>query len=144
MGMGNYAQYADTMDEKVIQNLCPKEFQAFQDYLKEHDGDMTILAVALYWSHEDWDHIRWDALDWDFNGDPKALNTLFQALQKAFEKATTVGGKGLCLSVVFHEADDRADELNGYAWEVGEVYQLSPAGEKFCKHITRLFWTNFG
>jgi hypothetical protein len=83
-------------------------------------------------------------LEWEFDGIPKTLETLFTALQSAFEKATTVNGKGLCLSLVFHESEDRADELNGYAWEVGEVYQLSPAGERFHKQITRLFWTNFG
>ena len=144
MGTGNYAQYADTVEERLVQELCPQEFNAFQEYLKEHDGDMTVLAVALYWTHEDWEGIRWDSLEWDFDGIPKTLETLFTALQDAFEKATTVGGKGLCLSLVFHEVENRGDELNGYAWAVGEVYQLSPAGEKFHKQITRLFWTNFG
>ena len=68
MGMGNYAQYEDTVEERLVQEICPQEFNAFQDYLKEHDGDMTVLAVALYWSHEDWEGIRWDSLEWDFDG----------------------------------------------------------------------------
>ena len=108
MGMGNYAQYADTIEERLVQELCPQEYTAFVDYLKEHDGDMTVLAVALYWSHEDWEHIRWDSLEWDYDGDTQTLETLFKALQRAFEKATTVGEKGLCLSLVFHESEDRA------------------------------------
>jgi hypothetical protein len=144
MGTGHYAQYADTVEERLVRELCPQEYNAFLEYLQEHDGDLTVLAIALHWSHEDWKGIRWDSLEWDFDGDVQTVETLFNSLKTAFEKATTVGDKGLRLSFVYHEAENRGDELNGYAWEVGNVYQWSPAGEKFHQHITRLFWTNFG
>jgi hypothetical protein len=47
MGMGIYAQYADTIEEQLVQELCPQEFNAFQEYLKEHDGDMTCRGPVL-------------------------------------------------------------------------------------------------
>jgi hypothetical protein len=130
--MDNYACYADTVKEEFVKKMCPKEYKAFMRCLDDSDTlDLGEFAREYLYTSDDKDMNR--------------VCKLFGKLCIAFEKATqpSAGLNGLSLSLVYKEAEDRGDELNGVGWEVGGVYMYSPAGSKFQNEITRLSWTEF-
>ena len=129
MGMGNYADGADTVSIDFVKEICPEEMENFQAALDETDvsfddfcsaeqiGDRFMLEESI----------------------EKKIDELWTSLKKKFDKET-----GLNLKVVYHCADDRGDELDGGSFAVGGVYQLTHAGEKYINRITKKTWTNFG
>jgi hypothetical protein len=73
----------------------------------------------------------------------KELKGLLKNLQEAFKKKSG----GLDLALGFHDSDDRGDrydEVNGLYWWVDGMYQLTAAGKRFRKDVTRKFFVQFG
>ena len=124
MGMGNYPQYADTVTEDFVKSICPDELEAFKEALDEADQSFVDFCRE----------VSFDGAD-----ENTKVGKAYTALVKAFNKKT-----GLELLVVEHEADDRGDDLDGASFAVEGVYQLTPAGEKYQKEITRKCWNVFG
>jgi hypothetical protein len=133
MGMGNYAGYADTVEEDFVKEMCADELQAFflildgvgikpGDFAESFDQDDLQDRTSCTASEEQLIKKEWDVL------------------YDAFEAATG----GLELGMVYHDADDRGDELDGWEFSVDGVYVLSPAGKKYSDKITRKHWTVFG
>ena len=134
--MDNYAYYADTVKEEFVKKLCPKEYKEFRDFVVETSSLRDFADNYQY---------KYSKNDCDFNEeDFNKANELFIKLSEAFNKATIVEGEGLYLGLVYHEANDRGDELNGVGWTVDGHRTYTPTGEKFKDEIKRLTWTYFG
>jgi hypothetical protein len=135
MGMGNYAQYADTVKPEFVQKTAPKEYEAFMAFLDEID--LSFEDFANNYQYEEFDGVSKE--------NSKRAVELYAELCAAFDYITKKDGHTLNLSLVYHDPDDtdRGNELYGAAWTV-EPYILSPAGELYKDEIQRLFWTNFG
>ena len=75
------------------------------------------------------------------------IQETWERLQKDFAKKT-----GLELDLGFHDADeegDRYDDINGYFFSVGEIWQKTPAARRLEKKygknsVDRKFFVTFG
>jgi hypothetical protein len=129
MGMGYGSCYADCVKQGFVKRTCPKEFKAFIKAIDD-DKDVDFDFVANRLNFEPTDEV------------PEPVLTVYGKLIEAFKKAT-----GLDLRLSFHNSEDegdRYDDINGAYWWVNGVYQLTPAGEKYKKHITRSNFVIFG
>jgi len=133
MGMGSYANFADTVTNKFVSETCPDEMGELLRVLS--DNEYTIDQLA---SCSDGDIQGELEVDLDEDVALLILNT-YDGLAMAFEEKT-----GLTLTIRYHDKEDRGDEVDGFFWEVEGVYVYSPAGEKYKDKIERKFWTNFG
>lgn len=128
MGMGHGANYADVVEDKFVEKICPKEWKKLMDAISKSDefGSMEEFAQIK----------RYD----DVGEDEATL--AYNQLTDAFNKKTK-----LDLSLGFHDADeegDRYDDVNGYFWMVDGVYSYTPAGKKYRKEIDRKLFVTFG
>jgi len=129
MSMDNYACHADTVEIDFVKQHCPIEYEDFRFAL--NNGEVSFDSFCYSTSIQ-------DELETE-EENKKFIEETFDTLCKAFEKAT-----GLELGCVHHEAEDRADDLDGGAFSVDGVYSLTEAGKKYEKSIERKFWTTFG
>ena len=136
MGMGNYAQYADTIPDKFVRETCPEEIDILQEYLDKHDCDWGQLGDAGNFGNEDIEGEL--ALTIGDEGAAEICNAYYALCQKFKEKT------GLELDARYHNKEDRGDEVDGFFWSVDGVYVLSESGEKYKDKIQRLFFTVFG
>ena len=136
MGMGSYANYADTVEEEFVKEICSQELDDFKIVLDKAGVSMNNIADAFSTGQED------DLEDLCGVSEEEANNILnkWRVLCKAFYERT--GGLGLDL--VQHEANDEGDDLDGWSFCVEGVYILSEAGKKYNDKIERKFWTVFG
>jgi hypothetical protein len=138
MAMGHMAGYADVISNKFLKNLCPKEFKAFMKELGKADNGQSedFDAQALF------DYGDYKGILKDTKHPLYKLCFLYNNLITAFKAKTK-----LTLTLCYHDSDsegDRYDEVDGYYWTVGGVYQLTKAGKKYEKEITRSFFVTFG
>lgn len=124
MGMGTSANYVDEVSEQFVKETVPEQFETFMQALKDEGVAIEDFANAR----------QFDSADY---GD--SIHITYNDLILSFENAT-----GLSLEVGFHEKEDRYDDVDGVFWGVGNVYQLSPSGEKYSSQIERRFYTVFG
>lgn len=126
MGMGHFANYADTVEQLFVEEVCGLELGAFLGALKTAGVELEHFARDNEYGEGDW-------------GDE--VDQAYCELVENFEKAT-----GLTLSVEYHSENDgdRYDDVTGVYWEVSGVYQRTPAGEKYAAKITRAFFVTFG
>jgi len=134
MGMGSYANYADTVTGMFVTETCPDEMAGLLKVLAENDYDIDRLAASA----TDGDVQGELEVDLDEDVALLVLNT-YDGLAMAFLEAT-----GLDLSIRYKDHEDRGDEVDGVFWEVDGVYERTTAGKKYEKAIERKFWTNFG
>ena len=130
MGMGNYACGADTIDFDFLREVCPKELDEFQLTLDKVDASFDDFCTAKMYEDQI-EHLSEEEND--------LVDAVYDALKCEFEKQTE-----LELDVTYHDGEDRGDELDGGTFIVDGVYQLTPAGEKYQKYITKKTWTVFG
>ncbi len=120
MSFGYVPFVIHTMEEETIREIVPNEFQAFLDALNEAsndledeelDGDAFILESNL------------DETIQDDLSDDHPVKVAYIAFQHAFTKAT-----GLSICHIFHDSEDGSayDEINGYAWSIGNVNTFTP------------------
>lgn len=131
MSSSTYACHEDTVEIDFVKKQCPYEWEEFNFALA--DGDVSFDCFCLLQSGLD------DLERMTDEDKAEAINKAYDALCEVFNKTT-----GLELGVVHHEADDRADDLDGGAFSVDGVYQLTPAGKKYEDSIVRKFWTTSG
>ena len=122
MSMGNYANYADVIQEGAIGKLVQKEWDA--------------LLQAVINSGEDWEDIARDLGSEDTDKD-SAVYKAYVSLQKAFLDKT-----GLELAVDCRYETEGVDD--GAYWFVDGMYELTPAGKKMQRYVDREMWTTFG
>jgi len=134
MGMGHYPQYADTVDDKFVRQVCPGEIDELQVVLDEVDYDWQRLGMSNNFGDLE------SELEVDFEDEQiQRILKVYDELCRVFQTKT-----GLELKIRYHDSDDRGDEVNGFFWEVDGVYILSLAGKKYQADIERKFWTDFG
>jgi hypothetical protein len=132
MSMGYGANYADTVSDKFVKKIVgAKLFNCLQSLLKEdtNDGDLDMLNF-------------YDASDKKF----LVTEGFTEAFIKCYEQICTVfrNKTKLSLQLIYHDAKDRDDEVDGLFWVVDGVYQLTKAGKKHQKEIKRAFYVTFG
>lgn len=128
MGMGYAANYADVIPEKEVELICPQEYKSFLEILEKANMDLDTFSRDVAYNAKD-HHVQQVVDGWF-------------ALEKAFERKT-----GLWLSINYHDsANDgsRYDDVDGYFFELGNVYQLKPEAEKIKGKIERKFYVSFG
>jgi len=130
MGMGTYACHADIVAIDFVREVCPNELEEFLETLSKVDASFDDFCACQVIEAEI-DHI--DEIEQEL------VDAVYDALCLEFNKQTD-----LTLEVVYNFAEDRGDDLDGGSFAVDGVYQLTPAGEKFNKHIERKTWTVFG
>ena len=129
MGMGYGANYADVMETKDVQELCPEAWDKFVAAIEKVEDLAGIEDVAHM--------IYFDQLD-----DDDDLALALKCLQSAFNHVT-----GLDLQLGYHDHDecgDRYDEINGHYWSVDGMYELTDAGLKFDDKVKRKSFVTFG
>lgn len=136
MGMGNYAAFAEVIEEKFVKEMCPETFQELIEVLNEVEN-MTINELASSTQYRD--DLIGELSTKCSEEEAEKIVKAYEALCKDFEKKT-----GLTLYLNYHDAEDRGDEVDGMFWCVDGVYQYTPAGEKHKDKIERKFWTTFG
>ncbi len=133
MSMGNYASHADTVEEDFVKEMCSDELQAF--FLVMDGVGIKPGAFAQAFDQDDLqDRTSCTAAD------EQLIKKAWDVLYDAFEAATG----GLELGMVYHDADDSGDELDGWKFSVDGVYGLTEAGKKYNDKIVRKHWTVFG
>jgi hypothetical protein len=135
MGMGNYAEHADTVTNEFVTETCPDEMAGLLKVLAENDYDIDRLASCSTHGGDIQGELE---MDLDEDVALLILNT-YDGLAMAFLAVT-----GLDLSIRYKDSEDRGDEVDGMFWEVDGVYERTTAGKKYEKQIERKFWTNFG
>ena len=134
MSMGNYACHADTVTDDFVKEQCPERYEALIDYLKGIGiDDLDSVAQGLD------ETLGGGEIEGVTDKQDKKIKELIDELADAFVRET-----GLILHLLYHESQDRGDDVDGAFWEVDNVYILSPAGEKYKNKIERKFWTVFG
>ncbi len=135
MSMGNYACYADTIEESFVEEVCPKELKNLKEILKKYEYGLEYLGQVNYPGCDIHGELSCSFKD----NEAIEIGNAYEILCARFEEETS-----LDLEIRYHEAEDRGDEVNGYFWEVNGVYVLSIAGEKYKDKIDRKFWTEWG
>ena len=139
MATGMCACWADVVQEELLQQLCPEEFQRFTHALLE----MDISAGEF--------HHKWYSREANFTGPEhegdtdSQIDDPFQALQ-ALINAFRTQTNGLELNICFHDTEngDRYDEVSGLFFTVSGVYKYTPAGEMYKQFIERKGWVEYG
>jgi len=143
MGTGYCANFADTIAEKVVEEICPKEHKAFVQLLKDNEVSLDLFAQSVQYGGSINDFLH-DG-DKEICGDTEdKINEAYTALVEAFNAKTKDSG----LNLSYHDSTDRGDrydDVDGAYWDVVNCYQLSPAG-KFLKDkgLERKFFVAFG
>ena len=131
MSSSNYGCSADTVTLDFVKEQCPGQFEALSQILSETDVSFDDFFLAQYFDG-DYENIN-------DNVEPEIIDGVYEVLKKAFIEKT-----GLVLFTVYHDAEERSDELDGGSFAVDGVYVLSEAGKKFKDKIEHKEWTTFG
>ena len=131
MSMETSACYADIVSNEFVAKQCPLEYGMLIDTIISAGIDIDVFFFAKYFDNE------YDNIEEGF--DVHIIDKSYDALKEAFKEKT-----GLELGVIYHDAEDRGDDLDGGAFTVDGVYGYTTAGEKFKDDIERKFWTVFG
>ena len=125
MGMGYGANYADVIEDKDVEALCPVAHRAFMVNLKANDMSLDQFAYNL--SIEE--------------GCGIDLEADYGRLCEEFHKKT-----GLELSLRYHSRDDgdRYDDIVDGFWVVEGMYELTKAGKKLANKVNRCYYVTFG
>ena len=128
MGMGTAAAYADVIGEKAIEKFCPKRWAALQE---------CIAAI------DNWEEIA-RSLGFNEKIGNAEIHEAYHNLCNTFKKKT-----GLDLNVAYQDRENDGDRydsdlVDGVYWTVEGMYQLTPAGKKMQKYVSRELFTTFG
>lgn len=146
MSSGTIPMYADVISEKKLLSLVGPEMAAlisalradshYVGYTDENpelsESDEFILGEAVR------EHLMWE-------GGPQRLDPpthkAWKRLLSAFKKAT-----GLKLYVGYYNDDDGGpyDDMDAVYWHVGGMYQLTEAGKKMKRFVTRKNFSQWG
>jgi hypothetical protein len=131
MSSSNYGCSADIVTPEFVKEQCPIEYGTLFEMLTKADVTLTDFFLAKHFE-SDYENIADEA-------DAEMIEFAWGVLIAAFNEKT-----GLELGTVYHDAEERSDELNGGAFKVDGVHGYTAAGEKFKEHIEHKDWTIFG
>ena len=109
--------------------MCPEECEKLFNFLKSIEISFNEFCSEA-------------AFEFEFNlieEEQNKLKKMYRDLVSAFNRKT-----GLALYVVYANAEDRGDELDGGSFAVENVYQYTPAGKKYKDKIIKKCWNIFG
>jgi len=138
MGMGSAPCHAWTISLDGLKVICPQEVEVCEAAFKALSCDWDKFALGM--AQEQFEDLPETA-------DPETMVNLWEGLQAAFKRKTTVGKSHLELGIGHYSSDDgdRYDEIEqGCYFTVDDVTQFTPAGEKFRVHLEQKSWTVFG
>ncbi len=133
------AAFAEVIEQDHLSPLVPASWDNFLTSLTDSEAldklietdDCSILdRFAAYIENND-----------PFPPANNPILIAYKNLQKAFKKKTR-----LDLYISYHdsaERGDKGDDVDGAFWTVEGMYQLSPAGRKMKRFVTRKHWVNF-
>lgn len=106
-----------TVNETLIASICPVEWAKLQVMIATRDNDSVRDAFDLV-AH-----------------DPEANHMLYQAIRdvtNAFQKITQLS---LYVDTMTKDTQEYLDYDKCLMWHVGDVFQYTPAAEKYQAHI---------
>ena len=131
----------DIVQESFVKKICPKEFAEFITLIREHCSNFNQFAKEMNFVSSDIDDVDLSELLTDSTVELETnIREAWKNLKRAFKQNTG----GLVLGLVYHEAQERGEGLDGYAWEVDGVRVLSKAGKKYADEIERISWVEIG
>lgn len=133
MSMGYGSNFADVIEEKHVEEICPKEYKAFKSLLQGHDVDLYNLANYINYDY---------GLEMVEEDDIEKIIEAWDKLREAFENQTN-----LRLYIERHDTDNDGscyDDVDGGFFTVDGMYKLTPAGKKMGDKVQRKFWVTFG
>jgi hypothetical protein len=138
----------DIVQESFVKKICPDEFVEFNEIIKEHGVIFNRFAQEMNFNNNDVEGIGESEFDLmvencgnlTLDEIRTTLSDAWKNLKRAFRQNTG----GLTLGLVYHQAQERGEELDGYAWEVGRVWIKSKAGKKYADEIERISWVEIG
>jgi hypothetical protein len=133
--MSTAACSANIVSEEFVRKQCPNEYDALREFLENNGSDLESFHMEQRFQ----DYPTLDVDEDNENENHTKLIGLHKDLEDKFVAVT-----GLSLYSVYHEKDDRGDELDGGSFAVTGVYVLSEAGKKFKDEITEVAWTTWG
>jgi len=138
MGMETSACHADIVDESFVKEISPKAFKRLKELVDNADYEgfsIELLSIQTNYEGDIENELAMDLGD----EDACLISNAYQFLCMDFQNKS-----GLSLDLKYHAKEDRGDEVDGYFWAVGGVYELSAAGKKYKNKIERKFWTVWG
>jgi hypothetical protein len=134
MGMGYGANFAETVEQDFIKEVCPEALEAFLGSLDKGSDDDDNYLIDLDTFACECACMNDDAL----NFPP------YERLCEAFKEKTGIG-----LNLSYHDVEsdgDRYDGVDGVYWSLDfeDVYVMTPAALKIADKIKRQFFVNFG
>ena len=124
MSMGYGANYADVIEDKDVEAICPVAHRAFMVTLAANNTDLDDFACLL-------------------SGDdaPEEVIPAYNLLCEEFNAKT-----GLELMLEYHGSDDgdRYDDVTGGFWSIWGMYELTEAGKKLDNLVERKFYVTYG
>ena len=134
MGMGYSSNYVDTVAEEFVKEICQKEFDNFTTELEKNEVELDDFAIH-------------DAPETVISREANDNETMSHTVAYIELCLAFKGKTGLSLEIMYHDQEengDRYDGVSGIIWVVGDVYQYTPAGEKYKKQIERKGFVTFG
>lgn len=135
MSMDNYPCSADVVEIDFVKEMCPAEYTSFETILKIHNIKF-----------DDFGHFNLaEDLEGELSDEHNEIATdeiigAYEFLCQTFREVTG----GLHLTIMWAEAMDRGDEVDGAFWSVDGVYGYTLAGEKYKDRIVKKSWNVFG
>lgn len=150
--------YADVVTRNKVKKLCPKEYEAFmsslradEEYLESEVGDGTDAKDEDILKHVVSEVLMWKG---PFEGKlPQPIIVAWQTLVDKFAEVTrdpyAFGGctSGLTLLIGYHDSKNSGggyDGVDGVFFEVEGMYELTPAGRKCQKFVSRKQFVQWG
>jgi hypothetical protein len=135
MGTTTSGYSANIVSDDFVRKHCPNEFDALREFLENNGSDLEAF-------HAEQRFQDYPTLDVDEDNENEN-HTKLMALHKDLEDKF-IAEIGLGLYSVYHNREDRGDELDGGSFAVDGVYVLSEAGKKFKDEIKEIAWTTCG
>ena len=131
MGMGYAACSIDVISSDGLSKLCKDTYKAFIDALGAINEDIDAFAQRERFDDFDDDQEHWQLVidAWD-------------SVCKSFHAST-----GLDLYIGYHDSDNdgcRYDDVDGHFFSVDGMYELTEAGARIHKYVTRSHFVQFG
>jgi hypothetical protein len=129
--MGYGANYADVIEDKALDKIVKGKVTELVKSLEGDESDLESFARDIEY---DDDFVEEEPF--------KKAEKIYHDIQKTFEKET-----GLEVYLGFHDSDnagDRYDGVSGVYWYVQGMYELTPAGKKLEKVVSRQHFVTYG
>lgn len=151
MSMDYYANAADVVDCSFVEQICPEEYKAFVSFLEEKGIELWLFASDETYGNngiiEEMEREEMSGGGKENSDDIKdkvcliadKIHSLYEKLCEAFSSKTD-----LLLSLQYHDAESRGDEVDGAFWRVEGVWQRTSAAEQYKDKISQVSWVTFG